>query len=181
LLKDLEHACRVISGDDQAGQAWSAEHNYSEYTSYASLNDLIDRDPAFADLARVLESHAAQFAKVLEFDLGGRKLGLNRIWINILAPGGCHTAHIHTHSALSDTPYVVVPKGASVIKFEDPRLPLMMAAPPKRAKARAENLTFVSAVPKAGTLLLWERWLRREVPVNAATSDRISIAFNFGW
>ena len=35
--------------------------------------------------------------------------------------------------------------------------------------------------PQAGTLLVWESWLRHEVPVNAAKSDRISLSFNYAW
>jgi hypothetical protein len=28
---------------------------------------------------------------------------------------------------------------------------------------------------------MWESWLRHEVPVNQAKTDRISISFNYGW
>ena len=73
---------------------------------------------------------------------------------------------------VSGTLYLVFPKGARAIKFEDPRLGLMMAAPPRKSKARPSNQTFVSAEPAAGTLLLWESWLRHEVPLNAADSER---------
>jgi uncharacterized protein (TIGR02466 family) len=58
---------------------------------------------------------------------------------------------------------------------------MMMAAPPRKAKARIENRSFVSIEPKAGTLLLWESWLRHEVPLNAARGERISVSFNFRW
>jgi uncharacterized protein (TIGR02466 family) len=74
---------------------------------------------------------------------------------------------------------VAVPRGASAIKFEDPRLPLMMAAPMRKANAKAANRTFVTVEPKAGTLLLWESWLRHEVPLNAAKGQRISVSFNY--
>ena len=30
----------------------------------------------------------------------------------------------------------------------------------------------------AGTLLLWESWLRHEVPINRAEGERISVSFN---
>ncbi len=72
-----------------------------------------------------------------------------------------------------------VPKGAAAIKFEDPRLPVMMAAPMRKASARAHNKTFVSLAPKAGTLLLWESWLRHDVPMNEARGRRISVSFNY--
>ena len=82
---------------------------------------------------------------------------------------------------ISGTTYVTMPKGASAIKFEDPRLPMMMAAPPRKAKARDENRTFVYVAPAPGDVLLWESWLRHEVPVNMAEDDRISVSFNYGW
>lgn len=34
-------------------------------------------------------------------------------------------------------------------------------------------------VPKAGKVLMWESWLRHEVPPNAAKSERISVTFNY--
>lgn len=180
LLAELEHAVRVIATDDQAGQEWSRTKNYPGYTSYASLADLPERDPSFADLVRVLDTHVASFARVAELDLPGRKLGLNSIWINILNPGGYHASHIHPQSVVSGTVYVSVPPGASAIRFEDPRLPMMMAAPPRRPKAKRASQTFVSAEPKPGTLLLWESWLRHEVPTNTARIPRVTISFNYG-
>ncbi|HEY4126260.1 MAG TPA: 2OG-Fe(II) oxygenase family protein, partial [Rhizomicrobium sp.] len=75
--------------------------------------------------------------------------------------------------------YVEVPKGAADIRFEDPRLAMMMAAPPRKAKARRENQTFARVSPKAGTLLLWESYLRHEVLPNDARGKRISISFNY--
>ena len=57
LNRDLEIACLSISRDDRAGQAWCREHAYSGYTSYASLNDLTTRAPAFDELERRLRPH----------------------------------------------------------------------------------------------------------------------------
>ena len=178
---DLEDACLGIAEDDEAGQDWCEKHQFAGYTSYASLNDLPWRSPIFKDLVKVLDAHVAAFSKELQFDLGAKKLKLDSIWINILPQGGVHTSHIHPHSVISGTTYVTMPKGASAIKFEDPRLPMMMAAPPRRAKAREENRTFIYVSPNAGDVLLWESWLRHEVPVNMADDDRISVSFNYGW
>jgi uncharacterized protein (TIGR02466 family) len=139
------------------------------------------RSPPFATLKRHLDRHVAAFAKVLEFDLKGRKLVLDSLWVNILSPGGMHTGHIHPHSVISGTYYVTIPEGASALKFEDPRLAMMMAAPPRKAKAAPDNRQFVYVAPRPGTLLLWESWLRHEVPMNQADAERISISFNYGW
>ena len=176
---DLEKACKAIAREDRAGQAWSRRHGYQGYTSYASLADLPQRNPAFAELAHHLDAHVAKFAKALEFDLGRRRLKLDSIWLNVMRAGAVHTAHIHPKSVISGTYYVAVPPGAGALKLEDPRLGLMMAAPPRKARPKRDNQTFVYLAPKAGTLLLWESWLRHEVPQNRARGERISISFNY--
>ena len=175
---DLDAACRSIAADDAAGRRWSRRNGYPGYTSYASLNDLPWRVPAFAELVKAIDRHVAAFSRELDFDLKGR-LKLDSLWINVLDPGGVHTGHIHPHSAVSGTYYVSVPDGAGAIRFEDPRLPLMMAAPPRKRKARDENRLFATVAPRAGTLLLWESWLRHEVPFNGAQEQRISLSFNY--
>ncbi len=178
---ELEASCWSIAEDDEAGQTWCDENGYPGYTSYASLTDLPYRFPIFRDLVKALDEHVKAFAKDLEFDLDGRKLQLEDIWINILPPGGIHTGHIHPHSVISGTTYVALPDGSASIKFEDPRLPMMMAAPARRKDARAELRTFSYVAPEVGDVLLWESWLRHEVPLNMADEERISVSFNYGW
>ena len=121
----------------------------------------------------------AAFARELEFDLGGKKLGLDSLWVNVMNRGAIHAPHIHPHSVISGTYYVAVPPRSGAIRFEDPRLPLMMAAPPRKQKARLENRLFVDVEPKPGMLLLWESWLRHGVETNRAPSRRISVSFNY--
>ena len=178
---ELESSCWSVAEDDEAGQDWCDENGYPGYTSYASLTDLPYRFPIFKDLVKVLDKHVAAFAKDLAFDLDGRKLKLEDIWINILPQGGVHTAHIHPHSVISGTTYVTIPEGASAIKFEDPRLQMMMAAPARRKDAPAELRSFHYVQPAPGDLLLWESWLRHEVPLNMAEDERISVSFNYSW
>ena len=180
-IDDLHDACIGVAEDDEAGQAWAETKGYLGYTSYASLDDLAQRDSLFADLKKKLDKHAAAFAKALHFDLAGGKLVMDSFWINILDPGGQHTGHIHPHSVISGTVYVTIPPGASALKFEDPRLPMMMAAPTRQADAPEDRQTFVYVQPAAGTVLMWESWLRHELPANAAKSDRISVSFNYAW
>ena len=171
VLGDLAHSIRSLARDDAAGRRWSTEHRYAGYTSYTSLNDLPKRDPAFADLAKLLTRHAAKFADECRFDLP-RKPKLDSLWVNLLKSGGQHGGHIHPHSIISGTFYVEAPAGSGAIRFEDPRLPLMMAAPP-----RAD--TFVTVQPRPGLLLMWESWLRHEVLPGAGKGERLSISFNF--
>jgi uncharacterized protein (TIGR02466 family) len=179
LNADLAKACRAMAEDDEAGAAWSRAHGYKGYTSYASLNDLPRRDPSFATLKRELDKHAAAFAKALHFDLHARKLILDSIWVNVLAPGGVHTGHVHPHSVLSGTYYVEVPAGSSALKLEDPRLAMMMAAPLRSSDAPEAEQTFLYVAAAAGEVLMWESFVRHEVPMNAAKKPRISISFNY--
>ena len=178
---ELEATCFSIAHDDEAGQKWCEESDYAGYTSYASLDDLPWRFPIFNDLVKSLDQHVAAFAEELQFDLGSNPLTLNGLWVNILPEGGIHTGHIHPNSAISGTTYVSMPKGASAIKFEDPRLPMMMAAPPKKNNANIGSRTFNYIKPNVGDVLLWESWLRHEVPMNLAEEERISVSFNYAW
>lgn len=179
VLKGLEETCLGLAMDDRAGRRWSRDHGYGGYTSYASLNDLTRRASIFAELERALARHVASFARELEFDLAGRKLALDSLWVNVMNKGAIHAAHIHPHSVISGTYYVTVPPGAGTIRFEDPRLPLMMAAPPRKEKAKAQNRLFVDVAPRPGMLLLWESWLRHGVETNRAGGRRISVSFNY--
>lgn len=178
---ELEASCFAIAEDDEAGQEWCEENDYPGYTSYASLDDLPWRFPIFKDLVKTLNKHVAHFAKDLQFDLGDKKLKLDSLWINILPEGGLHASHIHPHSVISGTIYVTMPEGTSALKIEDPRLPMMMAAPPRVRDARDELKSFIYIAPTVGDVLLWESWLRHEVPLNMAEDDRVSVSFNYNW
>ena len=58
----------------------------------------------------------------------------------------------------------------------------MMATPPRRRRARGGSLqTFIHMKPNVGDVLLWESWLRHEVPLNMAEEERISVSFNYAW
>jgi uncharacterized protein (TIGR02466 family) len=171
LLSELAHSIRSLAEDDEAGRRWSKDHHYSGYTSYASLNDLPRRDPVICDLSKLLLPHAIEYSRECGFNLH-RKPRLDSLWVNLLKSGGHHGGHIHPHSFISGTLYVEVPKGSGAIRFEDPRLPMMMAAPPRED-------TFVTVEPRPGLLLLWESWLRHEVLAGTGRGERLSISFNF--
>ena len=178
LLEELEESCRLFAEEDGAGKAWSRDHGYRGYTSYASLGDLPERDPAFHDLKKLLDKEVKAFAKACHFDLA-KPLRLDSLWVNVLKPGGTHSGHIHPHSIVSGTFYVAVPPGSGALKLEDPRLPMLMAAPGRTDDAPEHQRPFIYAEPAAGRVFLWESWLRHEVMPNAGKKDRISISFNY--
>jgi uncharacterized protein (TIGR02466 family) len=184
LNADLQAASLLIAAEDKAGRRWAKEHGYKGYTSYAALDDLPGRAPAYAALVKRIDAHVAVFAHHADFDLkigsgSRRKLKLDSLWVNVMRKGAVHASHIHPHAAVSGTYYVTAPPGSGLIRFEDPRLPLMMAAPTRRKTARPANRSFVDVQPRPGLLLLWESWLRHGVEENAAAAPRISVSFNY--
>ena len=55
----------------------------------------------------------------------------------------------------------------------------MMAAPQRSDDSPESERTFVYVTPKAGEVLMWESFVRHEVPANGAKKPRISISFNY--
>ena len=179
LNHQLETVALELSREDRAGISWSLRNGYPGYTSFASIDDLGASFPAFARLEKIVRRHAIAFARALHWDLRGTKPICDGLWVNVLGEGGSHGSHLHRNAVISGTYYVAVPEGAGVILFEDPRLSMMMAAPPRKKLAPPELRSHAREVPSPGTLLLWESWLRHEVPLNRAPGPRISVSFNY--
>ncbi len=175
----LEVAALDLTYHDAVGRRWCEKHGYAGYTSYGSFTDLSSAHPAFKRLEKILDRHALDFAQALQWDIGKAKPICDSMWVNVLPEGGSHTGHIHTNSVISGTCYVKVPEGAGPIVYEDPRLGFMMAAPPRKKNADDTFKSHVSIAPMAQSVLLWESWLRHEVPLNRATGERISVSFNY--
>jgi uncharacterized protein (TIGR02466 family) len=175
----LEVAAFDLAHNDDVGQRWCEKHGYAGYTSFGSFSSLGDHHPVFKKLEKVLDRHTQDFAKALQWDIGKRKPVCDSLWVNVLPEGGSHTGHIHTNSVISGTYYVKVPSGAGPIVYEDPRFGFKMAAPPLKKNASDAMRTHVSVTPEEKSLLLWESWLRHEVPLNRAEGDRISVSFNY--
>ena len=179
LNRDLEELALSLSAGDPAGLRWCETHGYPGYTSFASIADLHSRFRPFARLEKIITRHAAAYAKDLHWDLRGTRPVCDSLWVNVMPEGGSHTSHLHRNAVISGTYYVTVPAGAGPIVFEDPRLAMLMAAPSRKSSAPFELKAQVSEMPRAGTLLLWESWLRHEVPLNRAPGQRISVSFNY--
>jgi uncharacterized protein (TIGR02466 family) len=168
---------------DDAGRRWSARNYVQGYTSYGSLTDLPERSPTFAKLRQSLDRAVADYAQGLQWDLQGGKLKMVSCWINIMGEGAHHSGHIHPLAVISGTYYVQVPPKASALKIEDPRLGFLMARPPVRAQGKKDvaRRLFVDLTPREGDVILFESWLRHEVPANRDIQDRVSISFNYDW
>jgi uncharacterized protein (TIGR02466 family) len=173
--------CRALAASDPAGQKWSARHYHGGYTSYGSHDRLHLISPLFDRLRRLIDPQVAAFAHALHYDLTGKMLAMTDCWANVMPAGVSHSLHLHPNSFVSGTYYVEVPKAAAALKFEDPRLSLHMATPPRKSDAPRRLKSFVSVPAKAGDVILFESWLRHEVPAAGFSGERISISFNYGW
>ncbi len=174
----LLRECRQLRLDDESGRRWSARNYPGGYTSYNSASHMQRMSPTFATLEKKLARHVAAYARALELDLEGRELAMTDCWVNIMPRQVVHGLHLHPLSTISGTYYVQTPKGCPGIKLEDPRLDRFMAAPPRKAGAAR---SWVEIPAEAGKVILFESWLRHEVPPNPQKTERISISFNYGW
>jgi uncharacterized protein (TIGR02466 family) len=181
LNADLADECRKLRDFDAAGRRWSVKNYPGGYTSYASMNELHRFSSTFATLEKKLLRHARAYAAALELDLRGRTVRMTDCWVNIMPPTAAHSLHLHPLSFISGTYYVATPAGCPGLKFEDPRLSKFMAAPPRLPGAKPAHRTHVTYPAKAGNVILFESWLRHEVPPNRVDTERISISFNFNW
>jgi uncharacterized protein (TIGR02466 family) len=178
---ELAHECRQLRDYDDAGRKWCEKNYPGGYTSYASMNTLHAFSSTFAALEKKITRHVRTFAKALDMDLRGREIRMTDCWVNIMPETAAHSMHLHPNSFISGTYYVVTPPGCPGLKFEDPRLSSLMAAPPKLPSARDTNRLHTTYPAQAGTLLLFESWLRHEVAQNRVPAERISISFNYAW
>ena len=177
----LRREIRQLRKDDPAGRRWSAQNYPGGYTSYGSVNRMHQISPTFAALERMLGRHIRAYGRALGFDLVGRQLSMTDCWVNVMPRGVLHGLHLHPLSTISGTYYVQTPAGVPGIKFEDPRLDRMMAAPPRRPRGRHGARSWVVLPAVAGRVVLFESWLRHEVPPNPARTERISVSFNYNW
>ena len=189
--RELLKEARQIRAHDVAGQKWSARRYPGGYTSYGTLCHLQKMSSTFAALERKLRRHVKAYVRALELDLTGRDLAMTDCWVNVQPKHVVHGLHLHPLATISGTYYVQTPRGCPGLKLEDPRLDRFMAAPPRRSDARPEHQAWVTVPAIAGNLVLFESWLRHEVPVlsvagsplagGRVAGERVSVSFNYNW
>jgi uncharacterized protein (TIGR02466 family) len=181
ILKDLKTESAQIQKMDQTGSDWSNDNYTNGYTSYSSHDKLHQMSSTFSDLEKLISKHVAKFLKNLDYSVNIKNLKMTDCWLNIMNENVVHTAHLHPRSVFSGTFYVAVPKNASAIQFQDPRLTQFMNAPVPNSTARIHNQRFISILPKPGDVILFESWLKHEVSLNKSKLPRISVSFNYDW
>ena len=173
LNRELLAEIRAIRARDTAGRRWSQDHYPNGWTSYASLDQLHRMSSTFIALRARIDRHVKRYSRQLGWDLAGRGLQMTDCWANTMGRGAAHAGHLHPQAVVSGTYYVHVPRGAAGLKFEDPRLSRFMAAPARTAH--------VTVPAQAGQVVLFESWLRHEVPASRVAAERVSVSFNYHW
>jgi uncharacterized protein (TIGR02466 family) len=176
--KKLLQEIKDFSAQDKMGRDWSKENYLEGYTSYASLSDMHHRSPVFLEFSEKMQPHAKSFAKEQGWELKGLHLEMTSCWMNIMGKHTYHPLHLHPHSTISGVYYVSVPPGSVSLKLEDPRMSMYMNAPVRSSKGKDSDL-YYKVTPKAGSFVLFESWLRHEVPPNQSNEPRVSISFNY--
>lgn len=178
---ELKEEILQIKKVDKEGQAWSKKNYRSGYTSYGSLDQLTLFSSSFLTLQKTIDRHVSQFVRLLQMDINPSELQMTRCWVNVMDKGAQHSSHLHPLSVISGTYYVQTPADGSPLKFEDPKLPYYMASPPRKSKSKIENQRFFYLKPKPGQVVLFESWLKHEVPPHFSSQSRISVSFNYDW
>jgi uncharacterized protein (TIGR02466 family) len=180
LTQALIHDVERIFERDRKGHLWSQKAYNNGYTSYGSLDQLHLMSDSFRNLSKIIDKHVARFIKELKFEASFNQFFLSRLWINIMPQNCYHAWHIHPLSVISGTFYLQLPKSKSPIRFEDPRLHSFMNRPVVKS-AHGTDSNFFVLQPAEGDLILFESWLKHEVPMHHGKEPRISLSFNYDW
>lgn len=180
LNRELLSDAGRIREQDVAGQRWSDLNYPLGYTSYGSLDQLHRLSSTFDTLRAHIDAHVRRYARALDWDLRGGRLRMSDCWLNVMPSGCAHSFHLHPHAVISGTYYVSTPRDCAGLRFEDPRLSRMMAAPARKGR-RPAQAAHVLYPARAGQVVLFESWLRHEVPPSRSQQDRVSISFNYDW
>ena len=168
----LKTALRMKEVDD-AGVKWCKKNYVNGYTSYGSLSQLHLQFSVFEELKRALDQDVKNYIKTLGLKFESGRLELSSLWVNVMPKNCYHAFHFHPLSVVSGTYYAQTSPNASPIRFEDPRAGLFMASPARKIQHDLK--------PKTGEVILFESWLRHEVPPHSSAEDRVSVSFNYDW
>jgi uncharacterized protein (TIGR02466 family) len=174
-IAQMKWTATQMSGVDPEGVKWSRKNYPGGYTSYGSISRIDLHFSVFESLKKKIDREVKTYCKKLglKFDTGS--LELSAMWVNVMPKNVYHAFHIHPLSVISGTFYVSIGKGgkSSPLRIEDPRASLFMSSPARPIQ--------VDLKPKNGDLILFESWIKHEVPPHQNKDDRISISFNYDW
>ena len=170
---ELKRTALKLPEVDDHGLAWSKKNYPNGYTSYGSLSELHQHFSIFEALKCAIDREVKTYLKKINLSVPRGKIELSSLWVNIMPKNCYHAFHLHPNSVISGTYYLQIPKGSSPLRIEDPRASFFMASPPRKMQQDLK--------PKAGEIILFESWLKHEVPPHSSSEERISVSFNYDW
>ncbi|HET7131798.1 MAG TPA: TIGR02466 family protein, partial [Gammaproteobacteria bacterium] len=176
-MRDVIHAkvTAYLASERAARDIEPAPEESVATSYYKPAQVLVDAD--LRELEQAVIGAAARFLEALR--LPGRRLEVERSWINVFKPGAQEAQHSHDGSLLSCSYYVEAPKDCGCIVLPDP------------IGARRSYREFTKTVgqdmytrreiavePQPGRLVMFESWLPHYVQCNKSDRVRVSIAMN---
>jgi len=175
VLAQLKHTAEKMPEIDEVGVKWSKKNYVGGYTSYDSISRVDLQFSVFEVLKRKIDSEVKKYTRKLGLQFQTGSLELSSMWVNVMPKNVYHAFHLHPLSVISGTFYISVGKvkSTSPLRIEDPRAALFMATPSRPMQ--------IDLKPKNGDLILFESWLKHEVPPHQNNDDRVSVSFNYDW
>ena len=170
---EIEKTALKMPEIDEVGVEWCKKNYVNGYTSYGSLSKLHEHFSVFDELKKKLDLAVKKYCKTLQFEFETGALEISTLWVNVMPKNCYHAFHLHPLSVVSGTYYVSVPSSASPLRVEDPRSAMFMGSPPRKIQYDLK--------PKKGDVILFESWLKHEVPPHQSEKPRISVSFNYEW
>jgi len=175
ILEQMKWTASKMPEIDDIGVKWSKKNYIGGYTSYDSISRVDLQFSVFETLKKKIDAEVKKYTKKLGLEFNTGTLELSSMWVNVMPKNVYHAFHLHPLSVISGTFYISVGKGklASPLRIEDPRASRFMGTPARTMQ--------VDLKPKNGDLILFESWLKHEVPPHQNSDDRISVSFNYDW
>ncbi len=164
---------------DTEGVNWSKENYKNGFSTYASYCQLHHTSPNFAELESRLKKHMLKYLSRLNWQVNPKQVKMTTCWANRMGTGCHHTSHNHPMSLISGVYYLNAPKQASPLRIEDPRLNMFMNNPGRKPTAPRAEQPYLTFSPAAGSFVIFESWMRHEVPPHLGKTPRFSISFNY--
>jgi len=107
-------------------------------------------------------------------------LRLQGFWVNINKSSDYNIAHVHPGCVFSGVFYLKAPKDSGSILFHSPYSDMIEYSDQVRKLSTVFHTTLKIPVQR-GLLLLFPSWMKHSVELSNTDSERISLAFNYGW
>jgi uncharacterized protein (TIGR02466 family) len=168
-------SCRSLF-DGRVALHYSAEGHDTSLTGYFDSKNPVDIE-GIDSFRNFLCSMAIEYIKAIGYKASVYEARVAGIWLNEMISGGTHKKHSHYGHHLSGCYYVEMPKNSSGILFHS------FIERFDKMDIEIENFNSFNSSSwvcpvEVGDLLIWESYLKHEVPKSEFEGKRRSIAFD---